>query len=464
MIERDFFINKKPDEELSRGERYKLALVSLGCDKNRVDSEIMLGMLKNKYQMTEDPMEADIIIVNTCGFIEAAKEESINTILEMARFKEEGQCKLLMATGCLTQRYGEELMREMPELDVILGVNSYAKLDEYVEKFIVDRERIIDTAWSDVGVNDGRRLLTTNFGMTAYVRIGEGCDNNCTYCIIPKIRGKYRSRDRESIMKEVRLLADSGVREIIVIAQDITEYGRDTEGRQVLHELLEEINEVEGLKWIRLLYMYPEGIYDDLLATIAKSEKILPYFDMPIQQISNSVLRRMGRRTNRQAIEEVISKIRTLMPEAIIRTSLITGFPGETEEEFQELKSWLTEIKLDKVGVFAYSKEEGTPAWHMKDQVAEDIKLERRGELMLAQQAVSLAKNQAKLGLVYDVLVEGKIEDYYTGRSYEMAPEIDGEILIETNKELIAGNWIKVKIKEALEYDLIGEVYHESSK
>jgi ribosomal protein S12 methylthiotransferase len=409
-------------------------------------------------------MEADIIIVNTCGFIEAAKEESINTILEMARFKEEGQCKLLIATGCLTQRYGEELMREMPELDVILGVNSYAKLDEYVEKFIVDRKRIIDTAWSDVGVNDGRRLLTTNFGMTAYVRIGEGCDNNCTYCIIPKIRGKYRSRDRDSIMTEIRLLADSGVREIIVIAQDITEYGRDTEGRQVLHELLEEMNGVEGLKWIRLLYMYPEGIYDDLLATIAKSEKILPYFDMPIQQISDSVLHRMGRRTNRQAIEEVIAKIRSLMPESIIRTSLITGFPGETEEEFEELKTWLTEIKLDKVGVFAYSKEEGTPAWHMKDQVSEEIKLERRGELMLAQQAVSLAKNEAKLGSVYDVLVEGKIEDYYTGRSYEMAPEIDGEILIETNKELIAGNWIKVKITEALEYDLIGEVYHESSK
>jgi len=458
MIERDFLISKKTDKGLSRGERYKLALVSLGCDKNRVDSEIMLGMLKNKYQMTEDPMEADIIIVNTCGFIEAAKEESINTILEMARFKEEGQCKLLMATGCLTQRYGEDLMREMPELDVILGVNSYAKLDEYVEKFIVDRKRIIDTAWSDVGVNDGRRLLTTNFGMTAYVRIGEGCDNNCTYCIIPKIRGKYRSRDRESIMTEIRLLADSGVREIIVIAQDITEYGRDIEGRQVLHELLEEIDKVEGLKWIRLLYMYPEGIYDDLLATIARSEKILPYFDMPIQQISDSVLRRMGRRTNRQAIEDVIAKIRSLMPESILRTSLITGFPGETEEEFEELKTWLTEIKLD------YSKEEGTPAWHMKDQVAEEIKLERRDELMLAQQAVSLAKNEAKLGSVYEVLVEGKIEDYYTGRSYEMAPEIDGEILIETNKELIAGNWIKVKIKEALEYDLIGEVYHESSK
>ncbi len=457
-------ISHKNEKNVNRGDRYKLSLVSLGCDKNRVDSEIMLGMLGNKYQMTEDPMAADIIIVNTCGFIDAAKEESINTILEMARFKEEGQCKLLMATGCLTQRYGEELLREMPELDVILGVNSYARLDEYVEKFIVDRQRIIDTAWSDIGVNDGRRILTTNFGTTAYVRIGEGCDNNCTYCIIPKIRGSYRSRDRASVLKEVRLLAGAGVREIIVIAQDITMFGRDTEGRQVLHELLKEMDEVEGLKWIRLMYMYPEGIYDELLDTIARSDKILPYFDMPIQQISDTVLRRMGRRTSRGAIEGIITRIRELMPDAVIRTSLITGFPGETEEEFQELNQWLAEIHLDKVGVFPYSKEEGTPAWHMKDQVEDETKIRRRGELMLTQQEVSLAKNQAKIGRIYDVLVEGRTEEYYTGRSFEMAPEIDGEVLIQTEKELIAGNWVRVRIIEALEYDLIGEVVHESGK
>lgn len=457
-------ISHKNEKNVNRGDRYKLSLVSLGCDKNRVDSEIMLGMLGNKYQMTEDPMAADIIIVNTCGFIDAAKEESINTILEMARFKEEGQCKLLMATGCLTQRYGEELLREMPELDVILGVNSYARLDEYVEKFIVDRQRIIDTAWSDIGVNDGRRILTTNFGTTAYVRIGEGCDNNCTYCIIPKIRGSYRSRDRASVLKEVRLLAGAGVREIIVIAQDITMFGRDTEGRQVLHELLKEMDEVEGLKWIRLMYMYPEGIYDELLDTIARSDKILPYFDMPIQQISDTVLRRMGRRTSRGAIEGIITRIRELMPDAVIRTSLITGFPGETEEEFQELNQWLAEIHLDKVGVFPYSKEEGTPAWHMKDQVEDETKIRRRGELMLTQQEVSLAKNQSKIGRIYDVLVEGRTEEYYTGRSFEMAPEIDGEVLIQTEKELIAGNWVRVRIIEALEYDLIGEVVHESGK
>ncbi len=458
MIHADFLISQKNEDKAQRGQRYKLSLVSLGCDKNRVDSEIMLGMLGNKYQMTEDAMEADIIIVNTCGFIDAAKEESINTILEMARYKEEGQCKLLMATGCLTQRYGEELLREMPELDVILGVNSYTKLDEYVEKFIIDRQRIIDTAWSDVGINDGRRILTTNFGATAYVRIGEGCDNNCTYCIIPKIRGAYRSRERQSILEEVRTLAGAGVQEVIIIAQDITMYGRDTEDRQTLHELLRQIEAVDGIKWIRLMYMYPEGIYDELIDTMAASAKILPYFDMPIQQIASTVLRRMGRRTSREAIEAIITKIRTLMPQAVIRTSLITGFPGETDEEFAEMKAWLTEYQLDKVGVFPYSKEEGTPAWHMTGQIKDGVKKQRRGELMLVQQAVSLAKNQARIGRVYDVLVEGRTDRYYTGRSFEMAPEIDGEILIDTTRDLIAGSWHRVRITGAMEYDLIGVI------
>lgn len=464
MIRTDFSISQKNEKEFTPGQGYKLALVSLGCDKNRVDSEIMLGSLGQKYQMTEEPMEADIIIVNTCGFIDAAKEESINTILEMARFKTEGSCKLLMATGCLTQRYGEELLGEMPELDVILGVNSYGKLDEYVERFIVDRQRIIDTAWSDVGVNDGRRLLTTNFGSTAYVRIGEGCDNNCTYCIIPKIRGSYRSRSREDILREVETLAKAGVREIIVIAQDITMYGRDTEGRQTLHELLQAMDRVEGIHWIRLMYMYPEGIYEELLQTIAGSPRILNYFDMPIQQISDTVLRRMGRRTSRAAIEGIIGRIRELMSDAVIRTSLITGFPGETEEEFEEMKAWLAQMQLEKVGVFPYSKEEGTPAWHMKGQLKDSVKKKRRGELMLVQQQVSLAKNQAKIGRTYEVLVEGRNEDGFTGRCFEMAPEIDGEVLIRSDKELIAGTFVNVRITDALEYDLIGEIDHESGK
>lgn len=465
MIRTDFIIKQKNETtEHSVKERYKLSLVSLGCDKNRVDSEIMLGVLGNKYEMTEDPMEADIIIVNTCGFIDAAKEESINTILEMAQYKTSGKCQLLMATGCLTQRYGEELLREMPELDVILGVNSYAKLDEYVEKFIIDRQRIVDTAWSDVGVNDGRRILTTNFGSTAYLRIGEGCDNNCTYCIIPKIRGAYRSREKESVLAEVKQLAQAGVGEIIVIAQDTTMYGRDLYNKQTLHELIGAMAEIEGVKWIRLMYMYPEGIYEELLETIQRSPKILPYFDMPIQHISDSVLRRMGRHTNRSEIEEIIRNIRGKMPEAVIRTSLISGFPGETEEEALELKNWLKEVKLDKVGVFTYSQEEGTPAWAMKDQIKEPVKKLRRSELMLVQQQVSLDKNEAKIGRVYYVLVEGRTEKHYTGRSFEMAPEIDGEILIESGRELIAGSWVKVRITQALEYDLIGVIDHELAK
>lgn len=465
MIRTDFIIKQKEEvTEHPPTERYKLSLVSLGCDKNRVDSEIMLGVLGNKYQMTEDAMEAEIIIVNTCGFIDAAKEESINTILEMAQYKTSGKCQLLMATGCLTQRYGEELLREMPELDVILGVNSYSRLDEYVEKFIVDRQRIVDTAWSDVAVNDGRRILTTNFGSTAYVRIGEGCDNNCTYCIIPKIRGAYRSRDKESILAEVKLLAEAGVGEIIVIAQNTTMYGRDIYNRQTLHELIGAMAEIDGVKWIRLMYMYPEGIYEELLETIQRSDKILPYFDMPIQHISDTVLRRMGRHTNRSEIEGIISNIRAKMPEAVIRTSLIAGFPGESDAESVELKDWLQEVKLDKVGVFTYSKEEGTPAWAMKDQIKESVKKLRRSELMLVQQQVSLAKNEAKIGKVYDVLVEGRTEDHYTGRSFEMAPEIDGEILIESGRELIAGSWVKVRITQALEYDLIGVLDHELAK
>lgn len=459
MIKADFLISQKNNKKpAGQGKEYSLSLVSLGCDKNRVDSEIMLGMLGNKYTVTEDAMAADIIIVNTCGFIDAAKEESIHTILEMARFKDEGQCKLLMATGCLTQRYGEELLREMPELDVILGVNSYDKLDGYVERFIEQRERIIDTTWAESQVNDGTRILSTGLGTTAYIRIGEGCDNNCTYCIIPKIRGSYRSREKESVLNEARTLARAGVEEVIIIAQDTTMYGRDLYGRQTLHELLRELSEIQGIRWIRVMYMYPEGIYEELLDTMERSDKILPYFDMPIQHISDSVLRRMGRHTSRSEIEGRIQAIRRRMPEAVIRTSLISGFPGETEEEFQELKGWLAEARLDKVGVFTYSREEGTPAWHMQEHVPDELKDERRGTLMLVQQEVSLAKNRAKEGRTYEVLVEGHDGEFYTGRCWEMAPEVDGEVLIETDRELIIGSRIRVEIEEGLEYDLVGVI------
>lgn len=460
MTNTDFIIAKKKKGPAD----YTVSLVSLGCDKNRVDSEIMLGILGDKYRISDDESSADIIIVNTCGFIEAAKEESIESILEMARYKEEGQCQLLMATGCLTQRYGEELLKEIPELDVILGVNSYEKLDEYVEKFIKDRQRILDTSWDETSINSGRRILTTGLGATAYLRIGEGCDNNCTYCIIPKIRGPHRSRPMESILKEAELLASQGVAEIILVAQDSTVYGTDLYGEKMLHKLLQELDKIEGLRWIRVLYMYPEGIYPELLETIAQGKRVLPYFDIPIQHISNSVLKRMARKTNRQNVEEVISAIRAKMPKATIRTTLITGFPKESEEEFEELKSWLAQSRLDKVGAFTYSREEGTPAYHMEGQIPEEIKEDRRGELMMVQQEVSLEKNRERVGRLYDVLVEGVDERGYYGRSVEMAPEIDGNIIIRTTKELIAGSFVTVKITEAEEYDLVGELHHESSK
>lgn len=438
--------------------KYTVGLVSLGCDKNRVDSEIMLDIMKNKYKIVPDPMDAEIIIVNTCGFIEDAKQESIDTILEMARYKEEGKCKLLMATGCLTQRYGKELMDEMPELDVLLGVNSYGRLKEHVDNFIEKNEKIIDIAYSDLNINEGERVLSDTIGTSAYIRISEGCSKNCTYCIIPKIRGSYRSRKREHIIEEAKKLAKSGIRELIIIAQDTTMYGADIYGKQTLHELLAELEAIEGIDWIRLMYMYPEGIYGELLNTISNSNKTLHYFDMPIQHVADTLLRRMGRRTSKKDILDKIHTIKSMMPDAILRTSLIVGFPGETEEEFSELMEFINDIIFDKVGVFTYSREEDTPAYNMKGQIDEEVKLDRRERLMLAQQSISLNNNLSKIGRTYQVLVEGRNETGFIGRSFEMAPEIDGSIFIETEKELIAGDMVLVKIIDAIEYDLIGEV------
>lgn len=450
----DFMIAKPRKGEA----QYRVALVTLGCDKNRLDSEIMLGLLGKKYDLVADPEEAEIIIINTCGFIEAAKEESIEAILTMARLKEEGKCRLLMATGCLTQRYGEELLREIPELDVILGVNSYGRLDDYVARFLEEPERILDIAWDETAVNQGDRILTTGFGTTAYLRIGEGCDNHCTYCIIPKIRGRYRSRPQTEVVAEARRLVAGGVKEIILVAQDLTKYGEDLTGKKGLPKLLEELASLEGLKWIRLLYLYPEGIDEDLLEVVAKEDKVLPYFDLPIQHIADSVLKRMARQTNRQEIEAIIAAIRQKLPKAILRTSLIAGFPGETQEEFNQLLDWLGKIKLDKVGVFTYSREEGTPAYHMADQVAEGVKEDRREALMFAQQAISLEKNREKIGRTYEVLIEGRNQDYYIGRNFEMAPEIDGDFYIDTDKDLVAGQWVTARVKEAWEYDLVGDL------
>ncbi|MGB4588921.1 MAG: 30S ribosomal protein S12 methylthiotransferase RimO [Clostridiaceae bacterium] len=442
-------------------DKYKIGLVSLGCDKNRVDSEIMLGMLKNKYVITDEPKEADIIIVNTCGFIESSKQESIDTILEMAEYKKDYNCKLLMATGCLTQRYGEELLKLMPELDIILGVNNYGFLDAYVEKFIKTKEKIVEVDFLDEGINEGERIITTGFGQTAYLRISEGCSNNCTYCIIPKIRGKYRSRKMENILAEAKALAENGTSEIIVVAQDTTRYGTDIYGKKALPELLRSLKEIEGIKWIRVLYLYPEEFNEELISELRDNEKIVKYLDLPIQHISDSVLKRMARRTKKNDIISLLERLRKEIPGIVLRTSLIVGFPQETEEEFKELYDFVSETKFDKLGVFTYSKEEGTPAGLMKGQIKKEIKDKRLDLIMTEQQAISQKINEAKIGRTYEVLIEGLGENGYYGRNSEMAPEIDGLVYIESDKEIVAGSYVTAKIIDALAYDLIGEVVSE---
>lgn len=445
-------------------EKYKIGLVSLGCDKNRIDSEIMLGILKYKYQITDNPEEAEIIIVNTCGFIESSKQESIDTILEMAEYKKHHHCKLLMATGCLTQRYGEELLALMPELDIILGVNNYGFMDKYVEKFIETKERIMAIDEDDRGMNEGERILTTGFGETAYLRISEGCSNNCTYCIIPKIRGKYRSRPEERILKEAKELAKLGTSEIIIVGQDTSRYGIDLYGEKTLPRLLEKLSQIQGIKWIRVLYLYPEEFTDELIQTFKKNSKILHYVDLPLQHINSSVLKRMARRTSKEEIILLIEKLRREIPDMVLRTSLIVGFPQESEEEFQELYDFIGEVKLDNVGVFTYSKEEGTSAALMKGQIPKKVKEKRRNLIMTRQQEISREINQNKIGKNYEVLIEGRSEEGYYGRSFEMAPEIDGLVYISPDREIMVGSYVNAKIIDAAEYDLYGKLCANEDK
>ena len=429
--------------------KYKVGMVSLGCDKNRVDSEIILGAMSKDYEITNNPKEADIIIVNTCGFIESAKQESINTILEMAEYKRKYKCKLLIATGCLTQRYGKELGELMPEIDIMLGVNDYVKINKHIREFVEENRKNLSVNYSDSNINEGERILTTNTG-SAYIRIAEGCNNFCTYCIIPKIRGKFRSRSMESILKEAESLAKQGVKELILIAQDTTMYGSDLFGKKSLHILLREISKIEGIEWIRVLYCYPEEIYDELIEEIATNDKVVKYLDLPIQHISSKILKLMGRKTTREDI--------------VIRTSLIVGFPQETREDFEELKEFLSNYKLDKVGVFKYSREEGTPAAIMDGQIDEEEKANREEELMLLQKDVSEEINKLKIGNIYDILVEGYNGEYYYGRNYEMAPEIDGNVFFKSLMKKEVGSIVRVKIVENTEYDLVGVVSYESCK
>ncbi|WP_291632602.1 30S ribosomal protein S12 methylthiotransferase RimO [Clostridium sp.] len=442
-------------------EKLKVGVVNLGCDKNRIDSEIIIGSLSEKYNMTNDPKLADIILVNTCGFIESSKQESIDTILEMSKYKEKYNCSILIATGCLTQRYGAELLELMPELDIMLGVNDYNKLLNSIEEVLSKNIKVQHCSYSDENINEGKRVLTTGI-YSAYVRISEGCDSACAYCAIPNIRGKYRSRKMENIVQEAKDLSEHGCKEIILVAQDTTRYGIDLYGEKTLHKLISKISKISGIEWIRVLYCYAEEITDEIISEIATNDKVCKYVDIPIQHISDDILKSMRRKGRKNIITENINKMRRNINGLNLRTSLIVGFPGETQENFEELKQFIKEIKFDKLGVFKYSMEDGTVAAEMKNQIDEEIKVKREEELMLIQQSISKELNSKKLNKIYKVLVEGFNGENYFGRSYEMAPEVDGIILFDSDLVCNIGEFVKVKVTKTLEYDLIGVVCHES--
>ena len=444
-------------------EKFKVGVINLGCDKNRIDSEIIISSLSEKYDMTNDPKLANIILVNTCGFIESSKQESIDTILEMSKYKDKYKCTVLIATGCLTQRYGAELLELMPELDIMLGVNDYNKLLSSIEEVLSKKNKVQHTSYSDENINEGRRVLTTGT-YSAFVRISEGCDNACAYCAIPNIRGKYRSRKMENIVQEAVDLSQHGCKEIILVAQDTTRYGIDLYGEKTLHKLIREISEISGIEWIRVLYCYAEEITDEIINEISINDKVCKYVDIPIQHISDDILKSMRRKGRKNVIIENINKMRKRVPSVNLRTSLIVGFPGETQEDFEELKHFIKEIKFDKLGVFKYSMEDGTLAAGMKNQISEDIKVKREEELMLIQQSISKELNSKKIGKTYKVLVEGVNEKTYFGRNYEMAPEVDGTIFFESSVVYNKGEFVKVKVTKALEYDLIGVVCYESGE
>ena len=440
--------------------KIKYGVVSLGCDKNRVDSEIMINEIQKDNIITNDPKEADVIIVNTCGFIEDSKKESIDTILEMANYKN-NNCKVLVVTGCLSQRYGEELQELLPEVDVMLGVNDYDKLNEAIKKAMEKGEKSIYCNYSNTVINEGSRILTTPKHY-AYLRIAEGCDNFCTYCAIPKIRGKYRSRKIEDLINEAKTLSENGVKEIIIVAQDTTRYGIDLYGEKMLPELLKQLEEINGIEWIRLLYCYPEDITEELIEEFVRNKKLCKYIDIPIQHISDFVLKRMGRKGNKELVTKVLKDMKKRIPEMSIRTSLIVGFPGERDEDFNELKDFVEEFKFGNLGVFKYSQEEGTAAANMDSQIEDNIKDIRREELMKVQKDIVKKINESKVDKVCKVVVDNFNGEYYIGRNYEMLPEIDGAIYFKCDKILSVGEMVYVKILENLEYDLIGVVCDES--
>lgn len=444
----------------------KLLCISLGCDKNLVDTEMMLGLLnKDGYTFTDYEQEADIIVINTCCFINDAKEESINTILEMAELKTTGNCKALIVTGCLAQRYKQEIIDEIPEVDGILGTSTYDEISNVLTQALGGEAAACFHDINALPQVDTQRVITTG-GHYAFLKIAEGCDKHCTYCIIPSLRGTYRSVPVERLIREASDLAQKGVKELILVAQETTLYGVDLYGKKSLPQLLDQLCQISGIQWIRIQYCYPEEITEELIQTIKNQEKICSYLDIPIQHASDTILKRMGRRTNQEQLRTMIDRLRAEIPDIALRTTLISGFPGETKEDHESLMEFVDEMEFERLGVFAYSAEEDTPAATFADQVPQDVKENRRDEIMELQQEIAFDKSESMVGRTVDVMIEGKVadENAYVGRTYMDAPNVDGLIFVNTDLDIMSGDFVKVTVTGALEYDLIGEICNEPAK
>ena len=438
----------------------KILFISLGCDKNLVDTEVMLGMLASRgYEMTNDEQEADIIVINTCCFIHDAKEESIQNILEMAEYKKNGSAKALIVTGCMAERYRQEILDEIPEVDEVLGTTAYDRILDAVDAALAGQHEVMTADLDALPLPETKRLVTTG-GHFAYLKIAEGCDKHCTYCIIPKIRGNFRSVPMERLLKEAQDLAEQGVKELILVAQETTLYGKDLYGEKSLPKLLRELCKISGIRWIRILYCYPEEITDELIQVMKEEPKICHYLDLPIQHANDTILKRMGRRTSKQELIDIVQKLRKEIPDICLRTTLITGFPGETQEQHEEVMEFIDTLEFDRLGAFTYSSEEDTPAATFEDQIDEEVKEDRQADIMELQQEIAFDKAEDMIGREVLVMIEGKVadENAYVGRTYRDAPNVDGLIFINTDVELISGDFAKVKVTGALEYDLIGEL------
>ena len=438
----------------------KILFISLGCDKNLVDTEVMLGMLASRgYEMTNDEQEADIIVINTCCFIHDAKEESIQNILEMAEYKKNGSAKALIVTGCMAERYRQEILDEIPEVDEVLGTTAYDRILDAVDAALAGQHEVMTADLDALPLPETKRLVTTG-GHFAYLKIAEGCDKHCTYCIIPKIRGNFRSVPMERLLKEAQDLAEQGVKELILVAQETTLYGKDLYGEKSLPKLLRELCKISGIRWIRILYCYPEEITDELIQVMKEESKICHYLDLPIQHANDTILKRMGRRTSKQELIDIVQKLRKEIPDICLRTTLITGFPGETQEQHEEVMEFIDTLEFDRLGAFTYSPEEDTPAATFEDQIDETVKEDRQADIMELQQEIAFDKAEDMIGREVLVMIEGKVadENAYVGRTYRDAPNVDGLIFINTDVELISGDFAKVKVTGALDYDLIGEL------